>query len=81
MTIRVRLFAVLRDRAGVAEVALPLPAGATVSDASNELSRRFPQIQPILPRTAFAINMSKAEASATLRDGDELALLPPVSGG
>ena len=81
MTVVVRFFAVLREKAGTDGFSLTLADGATVADASAELARRFPALEAALARTAFAVNMTKVDGGAVLREGDELALLPPVSGG
>jgi molybdopterin converting factor subunit 1 len=81
MRITVRFFAVLKDRAGCAEALLDLPAGATISTATDALVKVFPGIQDHLPRIATAINRNYAKREEILHDGDELALIPPVSGG
>jgi molybdopterin synthase catalytic subunit len=81
MTIRVRLFAVLRDRAGTGSADLSLPDGATVSAAAEAAAERFPAIRDAVPRVMYAVNQEYASGDAVLRDGDELALIPPVSGG
>ena len=81
MTIRVKLFAILRDTAGVAELPLDLPAHATVATAVELLSAQYPTLRPHLPRAAAAVNLARATPDTTLNDNDELALLPPVSGG
>jgi molybdopterin converting factor subunit 1 len=81
MTVRVLLFAVLRDAAGTGEVKLQLSAGATAASAADELSARFPSLKSYLPRVAFAVNQQYAPGGTELHDGDELALIPPVSGG
>jgi MoaD family protein len=81
MTITVKLFAILRDEAGVGEVRLDLARGSTVSGAVRALAERFPAIERRLSRSARAVNLAKAGDETVLRDGDELALLPPVSGG
>ncbi len=81
MTIAVKLFAGVRDRAGVAEATQELPAGATVGDAADRLAERFPAAAGLLPRVAFAVNREYVPRSTALRDGDELAVIPPVSGG
>jgi molybdopterin converting factor subunit 1 len=81
MTITVRLFAILRDKAGVSELMLELPAHATIAVATKVLAEKFPAIGDHLPRIAYAINREYASADSKLRDGDELALIPPVSGG
>jgi molybdopterin converting factor subunit 1 len=81
MRVSVRFFAVLRDKAAVSVAALELPDYSTVGDASKEIARLYPAIASMLHRTAFAVNMNKADAGVVLKAGDELALLPPVSGG
>ena len=81
MTVRVKLFAVLREKAGASEVALDLPENATVADAREPLLRRFPALSGYIGRCAYAINRAYVKPDEILRDGDELALLPPVSGG
>ena len=81
MTVRVRLFAMLRDRAGVGEFALELPEDATVSQAEHGVLNKFPSVRDLLGRCRFAVNLTYVTADAVLHDGDELALIPPVSGG
>lgn len=81
MRITVRFFAILKDRAGVAETSLELPADATVRDALSLLVKRFPDIERDVKRIALAVNRAYVKLDEALRDGDELALIPPVSGG
>ena len=81
MTIRVRLFAVLRDRAGASEVSLELPEGATVVGAKEALLERLPSLRDHVDRCGFALNFNYVRTDAPLNNGDELALIPPVSGG
>jgi MoaE-MoaD fusion protein len=76
MQIRVRLFAGLRERAGADEVELELPSGATVGDALLKLSAISAGTSVVM-----AVNREYADADAPLAPGDELALIPPVSGG
>ena len=76
MEITVRLFAMLRERAGAREVTLELPDGARVSDALAELG----SIAQGLP-LVMAVNREYADEDQVLDAGDELALIPPVSGG
>lgn len=76
MEVRVRLFAGLRERAGADEVSLELPEGARVRDAlasMHELTAGLPVV--------MAVNQEYAAEDEPLRSGDELALIPPVSGG
>ena len=81
MTVTVKLFAILRDQAGVGEIPLELEPGATVANALHVLSQQRPEMVKTLSRAAKAVNLSNANDQTVLRDGDELALLPPVSGG
>jgi molybdopterin synthase catalytic subunit len=76
MRLRVRLFAVLRERAGADSLEIELDDGATVADAIEALS-------PVAAGMPFrvAVNREYAEPSAALAPGDELAAIPPVSGG
>ncbi|HEY2888081.1 MAG TPA: MoaD family protein [Candidatus Limnocylindrales bacterium] len=79
--VRVRLFAVQRELAGTREVQLELPDGADVEAAWSALVERHPVLAPGRPSLRFARNGDYAEPSTTLADGDEVAMIPPVSGG
>ena len=76
MEVTVRLFAMLRERAGVPEVTLELPEGARVRDALASLEGIAEGVPLVL-----AVNREYADAEQALDPGDELALIPPVSGG
>jgi MoaE-MoaD fusion protein len=76
MEVRVRLFAVLRQRAGTGEIELDLPEGAVVRDALERVEALTDGVPVVM-----AVNHEYADPSAPLRSGDELALIPPVSGG
>ena len=81
MKIRVLLFAILKDAAETGEVGLDVPEGASVAEIRDTLARRFPAIGVYLPRVAFAVNRTYASIDTKLKAGDEVALIPPVSGG
>jgi molybdopterin synthase catalytic subunit len=81
MHIRVKLFAVLRESAGTGDVVLDIPAGATAGQALDVLVTQFPAIAAFREGLAVAVNMSYVPRDHRLSDGDELALIPPVSGG
>jgi len=81
MRVNVKLFAVLRERAGVSGFDLELPEGAAVSAAREAIAARYPAAAPMLGRAAFAVNREYVREDALLRDGDEVAVIPPVSGG
>ncbi len=76
MTVRVRLFAMLRERAGRDVLELELPDGATVADALAALEDVTAGVTCVL-----AVNRDYADSGRILTAGDELALIPPVSGG
>jgi molybdopterin converting factor subunit 1 len=79
--IRVRLFAIQRELAGTREVGLEVPDDATVDDAWDALVARFPAVAPGRDFVRFARNGAYADGATTLHDGDEVAMIPPVSGG
>jgi sulfur-carrier protein len=81
MKITLRMFAILRERSGVSQTEMELADGATVAAAMEEAGRRFACISTLLPRTAAAVNRNYAKPADVLHEGDELALIPPVSGG
>ncbi|TMD29975.1 MAG: hypothetical protein E6I94_05605 [Chloroflexi bacterium] len=81
MRVRARLFAIQRELAGTREVALELPADATIADAWAALVGQFPVLAPGRSSVRFARNGVYADLRDALADGDELACIPPVSGG
>jgi len=76
MQVKVRLFAQLRERAGASELSIELPEGARVKDAIDELGSLTAELPVVM-----AVNREYADGDAPLAPGDELALIPPVSGG
>jgi molybdopterin converting factor subunit 1 len=82
MTVTVKLFAILRERAGSDAVEIELPDGATVADALATLAERA-ELAELLERmpVRMAVNRDYADPETALAAGDELALVPPVSGG
>lgn len=80
MRIDVRLFASYREAAGVSRFDVELPDGAAVSDALAAIEGRYPRLAAA-GRILTARNREYVDAGAPLADGDELALIPPVSGG
>jgi len=81
ISIHVRLFAMQRELAGTRAVDVEVAAGSTVEDAWSALVARFPVLAPGRPAVRFAHNGAYAPASTPLADGDEVAMIPPVSGG
>jgi molybdopterin synthase catalytic subunit len=79
--IRVRLFAIQRELAGAREVPIELEPGATIEAAWAAVVERHPVLGPGRPSVRFARNGEYADPGTTLADGDEVAIIPPVSGG
>jgi molybdopterin converting factor subunit 1 len=79
--VRVRLFAMQREQAGAREVTLALPTAATIEDAWTALVERYPVLGPGRSAVRFARNGEYAGSETVLTDGDEIACIPPVSGG
>jgi molybdopterin synthase catalytic subunit len=81
MIVRTLFFATYRDLAGTDEIAVELPAGARVGDLVRHLRGGGTALAALPEAPVVAVNMDYAHASAELRDGDEVALIPPVAGG
>jgi molybdopterin converting factor subunit 1 len=81
MELTVRFFALYRERAGRRTWPLELPEGATVADLTDEIRRRFPMLAPARVKIVVAVNADYAGPEVILRQGDDVCLIPPVSGG
>src|SRR3954469_22738291 len=83
MVLQVRLFAVLRERAGRDSLEIEVAQGATVAEALRALASESEPLGAALGAmpVVMAVNRSYVDSDATLAPGDELALIPPVSGG
>jgi molybdopterin converting factor subunit 1 len=79
--VTIRLFARLREMAGAPEVRLELPDAASVGDAWTALTRMVAGMDAYGPTVSCAVNEDYARMSSPLHEGDEVAFLPPVSGG
>lgn len=77
----IRLFATLKDRVGKDKVVVSVPSPATVYTLLAETADRFPQLAPALPTVLVSVNKAYASKETNLKQGDEVALFPPVSGG
>lgn len=80
-SVRVLLFDVLRREVGASELALDLPEGATAGDALEALAAAHASIERHRPVVRLAVNRRYAAPDTALEDGDEVALITPVSGG
>lgn len=81
MQIRVLFFGMLKDAMARESELLQLPEACTVQQILEHYTVHAPQTKPMLQSLAVAVNQQYAKASQALHDGDEVALLPPVSGG
>ena len=81
MELTVRLFALYRERAGTKEFALELPEGATVADLTDAVRERYPRLAPPEVKIVVAVNADYADPEDVLNSGDDVCLIPPVSGG
>jgi molybdopterin synthase catalytic subunit len=81
MQVRVLFFGFLKDLAGRNAEVLELPEGSTTGDLLDHYAARMPRLQALLPSIALSVNEEYAAPDATLSADDEVALLPPVSGG
>jgi molybdopterin converting factor subunit 1 len=81
MILKVRLFARAKDLAGADVVTVELAEGATAADLRAALARSHPGLAALLERSALAVNAEFASGTESLHARDEIALLPPVSGG
>jgi molybdopterin converting factor subunit 1 len=81
MRVTVRLFARLRDIAGTPELTRDLAPGATIGAVWRQLAGEFPDLAQYERSISSAVNADYARMDRELRDGDEVAFLPPVSGG
>lgn len=81
MRVNVRLFARLRDAAGTAAVERPIVTDATIRTVWEGLVADYPQLAPFERSLSCARNAEHARMTTSVADGDEIAFLPPVSGG
>ena len=81
MQVRVLFFASLRDLTKVDSLQVELTENATISDLKNFLLRKYPDFVGIESKFAVALNQEYVVGKATLKHGDEVALIPPVSVG
>lgn len=81
MAITLKLFAVYQEALGVEENAIVVPKGTTVGEVCDRLIAEHPELARWKELTRFGVNLQFVEADMPLSEGDELVLIPPVSGG
>jgi molybdopterin converting factor subunit 1 len=80
-TVNVRLFAGLREIIGEREITLSLRDGATVGELRDQVGESYPLVKPLLSTVICAVGEEYVAETHTVREGDVVALIPPVSGG
>ena len=81
MKVRVKFFAILRERAGTGELLKELPDGATVADLWRQLQGDYPKLDVPGIRLLYAVNQNYVGVDHKLSNNDEVVFVPPVSGG
>ena len=79
--VTLRLFAVFREALGTSTLTQEVPEGTTVEQVLAQLIDRFPALAGVESAVSFSVNRSYAAADTVLHAGDEVAFIPPVSGG
>ncbi|NJL86474.1 MAG: MoaD/ThiS family protein [Leptolyngbyaceae cyanobacterium SM1_1_3] len=80
-TVTVKLFAAYQEACGVSELVLPLKPGTPVAAICDRLIAEHPELSQWRELTRFGINFQFVEPQTGVQDGDEVVLIPPVSGG
>lgn len=81
ITITVKLFAAYQEAYGLSELTLEVPANIVVADIRDRLIAEHPELEGWRNITRFGINLEEVPPETPLRNGDEVVLIPPVSGG
>jgi molybdopterin converting factor subunit 1 len=79
--LKVRLFAILRDVVGEGEITIAVPSGVTVSHLETEILKKYPQLKSFSNKFVTSVNCKVTSGDTIITSRDEIALLPPVSGG
>jgi molybdopterin synthase sulfur carrier subunit len=81
INVTVKLFAVYQEACGIPEMQLALPIGTLVVDICDRLIAKHPQLAEWRELTRFGVNFQFVDPHTPLQNGDEVVLIPPVSGG
>lgn len=81
ITVTVKLFAAYQEAYGVPELVSEFPPGTLVSAVCDRLITEHPELKQWRNLTRFGVNLQFVEPDTRLQDGDEVVLIPPVSGG
>jgi molybdopterin converting factor subunit 1 len=81
MKVKVKFFAVLRERVGLSEITKEIGEGCTVGELWEALQRDYPKLAPVNMALLYAVNRDYVHTGHVLQDEDEVVFVPPVSGG
>ena len=81
MRVRVKFFAILRERAGTGEASKEIAEGSTVAELWRQLQKDYPKLDVPGIRLLYAVNQNYVALDHKLSDNDEVVFVPPVSGG
>jgi molybdopterin converting factor subunit 1 len=81
MKVRTKFFAAIKEIVGASEVELDLPSGTTAGDLFQSYCQRHPSLSRYANNTMISVNLEFVPPETRLNDGDEIAFIPPVSGG
>ena len=81
MKVRVKFFAILRERAGVGEITKEIQTGSTVAELWQSLQEDYPELSVPGVRLLYAVNQNYVRPEEILKEMDEVVFVPPVSGG
>ncbi|MBE9030118.1 MoaD/ThiS family protein [filamentous cyanobacterium LEGE 11480] len=79
--VTVKLFAIYQETLQTPEIELTLPANSSVATVRDRLLEQYPTLEPWRHLTQFGVNLEQVKPEHRLEDGDEVVLIPPVSGG
>lgn len=79
--IKVKLFAVLKEAVGKKEIIIAVPTGATVKMLKNKILQEYPSLDSYSNKFILSVNLKVATGDTIITPRDEIAILPPVSGG
>ncbi len=79
--VTVKLFAAYQDAYGQEELLLEVPVGTTVEEICDRIRHPYPELEGLKDITRYGLNLAFVDAGTSVQEGDELVLIPPVSGG
>jgi len=81
MKVRVKFFAILRERVGAGEITKEIENGSTVAELWKALQQDYPKLNVPGIRLLYAVNQDYVSLDHALKEQDEIVFIPPVSGG